>query len=74
MSGKKNVESPVQHRAHVQHILSKGNFNLQTDRDEIRKARLYDDSHLNQMSLDSSEIDTLIMLLAAWKEAIEDNQ
>ena len=74
MSRKKNVERSVLHHAHVQHTYSKGNFNLQTGWDKIRTACLYDDSRLNQMSLDSSEIDTIIMLLTAWKEAIEDGQ
>ena len=74
MSRKKNVESPVLHHADVQHTYSKGDFKLQTARDEIRTARLSYGNHLNEMLLDSSQIDTIIMLLTAWKEMIEDGQ
>ena len=74
MIRKKNVESPVQHHADIQHTYSKGGFTLQTARDNIRTVLLSDENRLNQMLLDSSQIDTIIMLLTAWKETIEDNR
>ena len=74
MSRKKNVESPVLNHANVQHTYSKGGFKLQTAWDKIRTAHLSDENYLNAMPLDSSQIDTIITLLTAWKEAIEDGQ
>ena len=78
MSRKKKAVGQLQHVAAVRHTYYERGLKLQTNINQISIARLTDEYAIMgrgcSLYLDKSQIDTVIGLLTAWKETIEDNQ